>query len=52
VEYGLPGVRITLWFGGLVILVAATLASRSIDATSRRTYLDRRREPVGSGEPA
>lgn len=30
VEYGLPGVRITLWLGGVVILLAAALAARSI----------------------
>jgi MFS family permease len=46
VDYGLPGVRITLWLGGLVILVAATLASRSIDPTSGRVHLHRRRGPV------
>ena len=49
VEYGLPGVRITLWFGGLLILVAATLASRSIDPSSGRVHLHRRRHPAAVG---
>lgn len=52
VEYGLPGVRITLWLAGLLILVAATLASRSIDPASGRLHRHRHREPtpVGSEE--
>ena len=50
VEYGLPGVRITLWLGGLVILVAATLASRSIDPASGRIHLPRRASGVTGAE--
>lgn len=42
VTYGLPGVRITLWVGGLTILLAAALAARSIDAPSVRALLHRR----------
>lgn len=40
VEYGLPGVRVTLWLAGLMILVAAALASRSLE--SRRANDERR----------
>ena len=46
VEYGLPGVRITLWFAGILILVAATLASRSIDPSSGRLHLHRHKQPA------
>ena len=49
VEYGLPGVRVTLWFGGLLILVAATLASRSIDPSAARGGRARRRATVAAG---
>lgn len=42
VTYGVPGVRITLWLGGLMILFAATLAARSIDPSSGRIHLPRR----------
>lgn len=42
VTYGLPGVRLTLWLGGLMILLAAALAARSIDATAGRAHLPRR----------
>ncbi len=38
VEYAIPGVRITLWLGGLLILVAAVLAARSIDLGIRDNF--------------
>ena len=31
VRYGLPGVRVTLWLGGFLIIVASVLAARSIN---------------------
>jgi len=52
VEYGLPGVRLTLWLAGVVILVAATLASRSIDPTSGRIHLHRARTAPPDAVPA
>ena len=36
VTYAVPGVRVTLWGAGLLVLVAATLASRSIGWSRRQ----------------
>jgi MFS family permease len=36
VEYGLPGVRVTLWFGGVLILVASVIAGRSAQVSVRQ----------------
>jgi dTMP kinase len=38
VEYAIPGVRITLWLGGLLIFVAAVLAARSVDLGIRDNF--------------
>jgi dTMP kinase len=35
VDYGLPGVRVTLWFGGVLILVASVIAGRSVEVRVR-----------------
>lgn len=38
VSYGLPGVRITLWLGGLLILVASVIAARSLKVGLRDNF--------------
>ena len=38
VRYGVPGVRVTLWFGGFLILVASVLAARSINLGFRDNF--------------
>jgi len=38
VEYSLPGVRITLWLGGAMILLAAVIAARSIQIGLRQNF--------------
>jgi len=35
VTYGLPGVRIALWFGGVLIIVASVIAARSLQIRVR-----------------
>ena len=35
VEYAVPGVRVTLWLGGLLIIVASVLSARSINLKFR-----------------
>ena len=37
IHYGLPGVRITLWLGGSLILVASVVAARSLSLGVRET---------------
>ena len=34
----MPGVRVTLWLGGLLILVASVLAARSINIGFRENF--------------
>jgi hypothetical protein len=36
VQYALPGVRVALWIGGLLIIAASILAARSIDLRFRQ----------------
>jgi MFS family permease len=36
--YGIPGVRVTLWLGGLLILVASVIAARSIQIGFRENF--------------
>jgi dTMP kinase len=38
VDYALPGVRITLWLGALLILLAAVLSARSINLGIRENF--------------
>lgn len=47
VDLALPGVRLTLWLGAVVIVVAATVASRSLATGARRVADHPSRRVVG-----
>lgn len=49
VVYKVPGVRVTLWFGGLLILLASVLAARSLRLGLRQNLRDLRGELRDSG---
>ncbi len=50
VEYGLPGVRITLWMGGLLIVVASIAAARSLSLGFRENLRSFRTSAGHRGE--